>query len=333
MKTRVRRFVSIALTALVAIAISLAALVSFRFSRGEEVATRDWHAQQPERLSAFGATRTLAVLPLIDWDTSRPDLQREAGVSYLVKTDDNVILFDVGFNGARADPSPLQQNMRTLGVRIEDIDTVVISHNHLDHVGGLKWSRQGTFAIGNGQTNLLGKQVFTPVPMHHPEISTITSTRPIAVGKGVATTGTIPRELFVLGRVDEQALAVNVDGKGIVLIVGCGHQTVQKLLERTQQVFGLPLYGLIGGLHYPVPSGRDRMLGVVDLQRLFASKGWLHPPTDADVNAGIERLKAEQPTIIALSPHDSHDEVIARFRSAFGTRYRDLRVGDPILIQ
>jgi hypothetical protein len=51
------------------------------------------------------------------------------------------------------------------------------------------------------------------------------------------------------------------------------------------------------------------------------------------VNAGIERLKAEQPAFIALSPHDSNDEVIARFRSAFGTRHRDLRVGDPIIIR
>jgi 7,8-dihydropterin-6-yl-methyl-4-(beta-D-ribofuranosyl)aminobenzene 5'-phosphate synthase len=108
--------------------------------------------------------------------------------------------------------------------------------------------------------------------MHYPETPTITSTTPTAIGEGVATTGTIPRELFVLGRVDEQALAANVDGKGIVLIVGCGHQTVQRLLQRTQQVFGLQLYWLIGGLHYPVPRGRESMLGV-DVQRLFASDG------------------------------------------------------------
>jgi hypothetical protein len=51
------------------------------------------------------------------------------------------------------------------------------------------------------------------------------------------------------------------------------------------------------------------------------------------VNAGIESLKAEQPAMVALSPHDSHDEVIAKFRTAFGARYRYLRVGDPIVVQ
>jgi 7,8-dihydropterin-6-yl-methyl-4-(beta-D-ribofuranosyl)aminobenzene 5'-phosphate synthase len=332
MKTSARRFALIALMILIATPIALAAWAEIQFRRGADQAALDWRDQRPARLSALGSTRTLTVLPLIDWDASRSDLQREAGVSYLVKTDHNAILFDVGFNGVRTDPSPLQQNMRVLGVRLEDIDTVVISHNHLDHVGGLQWSRQGTFAIGNGQPNLSGKQVFTPVPMHYPGISTITSTAPTAIGEGVATTGTIPRELFVLGRVDEQALAVNVEGKGIVLIVGCGHQTIQKLLERTKQAFGLPLYGLIGGMHYPVPGGRERMLGV-DVQRLFAGSGWLHPLNETDVYEDIEILKAKRPALVALSAHDSSDEVIAKFRAAFGTRYRYLRVGDPIVVQ
>jgi Metallo-beta-lactamase superfamily len=139
MKTTTRRFVSIALTLLVAMPIALAAWVAIRFSRGEELATREWREQRPTRLSALGSTRTLPLLPLIDWDTSRPDLQHEAAGSYLIKTDHNVILFDVGINGVRAGPSPLQQNMRALGVRSEDIDTVMISQNHLDHVSGLKW--------------------------------------------------------------------------------------------------------------------------------------------------------------------------------------------------
>jgi len=59
-----------------------------------------------------------------------------------------------------------------------------------------------------------------------------------------------------IGRIDEQALAINVEGKGIVLVVGCGHQTLDKLLTRTAQLFGEPIYGVIGGLHYPVPRGR-----------------------------------------------------------------------------
>lgn len=47
---------------------------------------------------------------------------------------------------------------------------------------------------------------------------------------GVASTGTIPRQL-VFGWMDEQALVVHVEGRGAVLVVGCGHQTVSELLR------------------------------------------------------------------------------------------------------
>lgn len=64
---------------------------------------------------------------------------------------------------------------------------------------------------------------------------------------GVGTTGTIARKLFG-GWIDEQALAVHVAGKGIVLIVGCGHQTILRLLERAEAMFGAPPSGVIGAL-------------------------------------------------------------------------------------
>ena len=60
-----------------------------------------------------------------------------------------------------------------------------------------------------------------------------------------ATTGTIPQRLFI-GAVDEQALAVNVRVKGLVLIAGCSHQTVARLLERTENVFDERIYGIVG---------------------------------------------------------------------------------------
>jgi hypothetical protein len=45
----------------------------------------------------------------------------------------------------------------------------------------------------------------------------------------------------------------------LVLIVGCGHQTLSKLLHWVEQVFDEPLYGIIGGLHYPVTDGNTKM--------------------------------------------------------------------------
>ena len=63
---------------------------------------------------------------------------------------------------------------------------------------------------------------------------------------------------------------MNVDGLGGVLIVGCGHQPVPNLVERYEAAFSEPLYGVIGGLHFPVPDGRIEV-GPVNGQRRFAS--------------------------------------------------------------
>ena len=126
--------------------------------------------------------------------------------------------------------------MQTLGIGSDDFDTIVISHNHVDHVGGMNWMRQETFSLGTEQIDLTGKRAFTPVPMTYPGLAPVHTEEPTVIAEGVATTGTIPRQLFI-GWVEEQALAVNVTGKGLVLIVGCGHQTVPKLVSRAQTVF------------------------------------------------------------------------------------------------
>jgi metal-dependent hydrolase (beta-lactamase superfamily II) len=330
MRLLARIFVGVAL--LVALAIVGAfAYLQVRLGRGIEQTERLWRESAPERLADLGSTRSLSILPLVDWHTSRADLKSEAGVSYLIRTDANAILFDVGFNRQSTDPSPLQHNMDALGIGVADFDTVVISHNHPDHVGGMRWARRASFSLGPEQIDLSGKRAFTPVPMSYPGIVPVHAPEPTVLGAGVATTGTIPRQLFI-GRVEEQALAVNVRDKGIVLIVGCGHQTLPRILERASALFSEPIYGLVGGLHYPVPEGRGRLLGL-DVQRLLAwGEGPFDPLTESQVQEEIALLKQHSPGLVGLSGHDSSDPVIEWFREAFGPAQRDVRVGEWIEI-
>jgi metal-dependent hydrolase (beta-lactamase superfamily II) len=167
--------------------------------------------------------------------------------------------------------------------------------------------------------------------MTYPGLTPVHAKDPTVIAEGVATTGTIPRQLLI-GWVEEQALVVNVAGKGLVLIVGCGHQTVPKLVSRTQTVFSEPIHGLVGGLHYPVPKGRAVVLGL-PLQKLIASgSGPFSPVTRDDISANIATLRDLSLEVVGLSGHDSSDEVIQQFRAAFGSAYREVRVGEPIVV-
>lgn len=299
--------------------------------RGLTEVETEWRAYKPPQITNLGATNTLAILPLVNWHTAQDQLQGEMGVSYLIRTDAETVLFDVGQNTRGTDPSPLQHNMAALDISVNEIDSIFISHNHFDHVGGKNWSRENTFSLGVTQIPLPGKRIYTPIAMSYPNQQPKITNEPQVLAQGIATTGTIPRQLF-MGRIDEQALVINVADKGLVLIVGCGHQRLQKLISRTQSVFSQPIYGIIGDLHYPVPEGRLTLLGM-NAQLRFASGDWpWHPLTEKDVTDNIELLRSLNLGVVGLGSHDSSDAVITRFSETFGDRYEKVLVGSWINI-
>ncbi|RKY63887.1 MAG: MBL fold metallo-hydrolase, partial [Candidatus Latescibacterota bacterium] len=194
-----------------------------RFHLGRRRADRVWASARYPKLKDVGTVKRLTILPLIDWYTAREGLIVEAGVSYLVRADDTTILFDVGYNSRDEHPSPLLRNMAALGVDVADVDALVISHAHEDHVGGISHMMQHTFALSGQPVDLKGIPAYVPLPLSNPTAQVTVVDGPRVIAPGVASMGTIPRQMFFFGWTLEQSLAVNVEGRGIVLIVGCGH--------------------------------------------------------------------------------------------------------------
>ncbi|TGK34641.1 MBL fold metallo-hydrolase [Leptospira gomenensis] len=287
----------------------------------------EWTEKKASRISSdvLGSTERLSILPLVNWH-SLPGFRGEMGVSYLIRTDHITILFDVGQNTEEENPSPLLYNMKRSGISLSDIDSIFLSHKHFDHVGGKKWERSGTFSLGNEQIGLNGKRIFVPGSITYPGAVPIRIEKPEVLYPGIASIGPISRRLFI-GTIDEQALVVNVRGKGLVLISGCGHQTLRKILQRTGNTFSEKIYGIIGDLHYPVPTGRLEKFGI-NLQKVFASgEGPLKTLQWSDVANDVNILKKLNLSIVGIGGHDSSDETIRLFEDNFGASYRKVLVG------
>ncbi|UCE10784.1 MAG: MBL fold metallo-hydrolase, partial [Candidatus Thorarchaeota archaeon] len=150
--------------------------------------------------------------------------------------------------------------------------------------------------------------------------------------KGVATIGTISNSIFGSGLTPEQALAVNMKGKGIVLIVGCGHQTLTRILRRTESLFEQPIYGVLGGLHLAVEGGPFEVMGMFLHKYLGTGKLPWQPITLNELQENIELLSKRSPKVVGLSPHDSSKASIQAFRDGFPTAYKDIKVGETIVI-
>jgi 7,8-dihydropterin-6-yl-methyl-4-(beta-D-ribofuranosyl)aminobenzene 5'-phosphate synthase len=258
----------------------------------------------------IGETSMLEILPLYE-KAAQPGLESGHGVSYLIRTDSATILFDLGNNMTAASPSPLEQNMESLGVSMEEIDMIVLSHRHPDHLGGQNWWTEKTFSLdGVSQPALGDLPIYIPEEMTYPGSSLTLSKSPAQLAEGVATTGIItyaqPFPIWLaLPKGDEQALAVNVAGQGIVLITGCGHMGLEALLARAENAFGVPVVGVVGGLHY----------GNTDVPAL---------------QPGMDLVRDLDPILVALSPHDSSAAVLDGFAAAFPEAYKYIEVGQPI---
>ena len=305
-----------------------------KYESNKQLADEEWSNTKLTKLDDMGTIKHLEIIPLIDYH-AEGNFLTENGVSYYIKADDIGILFDTGLNSKNEHPSPLLRNMEALKITLEDFNYIFISHLHGDHVGGAKWVRNKTFSLSGTQQDLNHVKAFTPVPMNHPTAIVSQMKDPAVIANGIASIGSIQSPMFFAGPTFEQALALNIEGKGIVVVVGCGHQGVQNIIDRIEALFDTPIYGIIGGLHLPIPKfpGEDNTWSGLPIYKFIMTR---RPPWEPwhkdDREYALNYLKARNPKIVSLSPHDSSMESIHAFKETFKEAYTELKVGKIIKI-
>jgi 7,8-dihydropterin-6-yl-methyl-4-(beta-D-ribofuranosyl)aminobenzene 5'-phosphate synthase len=213
-------------------------------------------------------------------------LLAEHGLSCLVRVfagnHEHTILLDAGLSR-----DCLFHNARQLGIDLHTVEAVVLSHGHFDHTGGLAEFFRGE----TRQTPLIvHPDAFLPRRMKTPNgYLDIPQLDAVALKKAGAdiklrmepstlagghllVTGEVERktafekgfpgmEAFRDDRweadpiSDDQALVVNIPGKGLVVISGCAHAGIINTVEYARKITGVSqVYAVMGGFHLTGPA-------------------------------------------------------------------------------
>ena len=226
-------------------------------------------------------------------------LRAEHGFSALVTVrtgnTSSTLLFDAG-----ASPDGLAVNAQRLGVDAGDLQGVVLSHGHFDHTGGLDglarlrgraglpltvhpaaWTRRRLDLPGGRGLEMptlsrgaLEGEGFTVIERREPSL----------LAGAILVTGEVDRVTeFEHGMppqhqawdgegwrhdptvIDDQALVINVRGRGLVVITGCGHAGVVNIARYARRLTrDQPLYALLGGFHLNGPMFEPLIPRVLD---------------------------------------------------------------------
>jgi 7,8-dihydropterin-6-yl-methyl-4-(beta-D-ribofuranosyl)aminobenzene 5'-phosphate synthase len=199
----------------------------------------------------------------------------EHGLSLWIEGGDKKILFDTGQSCVYA------QNAKRMGLNLEDIDYVVLSHGHYDHTGGLPcFPQKHTKAVLHLHPKILGEKyiqkneklprnIGTPWKIEEigfPNERIVYNTKPIYIEENITLSGQIPSttnfeevpknfltkedgEFFQDFLLDEQMLIIK-EKRGIVIFLGCGHPGVVNCLKYATKLYpGEKILGLVGGMH------------------------------------------------------------------------------------
>jgi Metal-dependent hydrolases of the beta-lactamase superfamily II len=209
---------------------------------------------------------------LIENECSDKDLRKEHGLSLYLENQGRRLLFDTGASSA------FIGNAGKMGINIDDIDHVVISHAHSDHGGGLlkfleSNSKASVFISDKSRNEFYFKMLLKKEKIGLPEevftrycdrISFIDCF--FQITEGMFLVGGFPhryplvkssRNLFVkkdgkLVKDDfshELALVIENDGK-LVVITGCSHNGVENMIQAVLELFpNKPIQAVIGGFH------------------------------------------------------------------------------------
>ena len=209
----------------------------------------------------------MKIITLIENLVYRQGLFAEHGLSIYIETETQKILFDTGQTGL------FLQNAKNLGIEIEDIDCLVLSHGHYDHTGGLypfleKNSKAKVYAkrsIFNpkysGRTRFIGtpenaellkdRMVFVDAITEITENVFIMPDIPITDLNDTHFEGMYQKieNSFVPDEFDDELFLTLKQDDQINIVTACSHRGIKNICTTANEHFKLPAGLILGGFH------------------------------------------------------------------------------------
>lgn len=161
------------------------------------------------------------------------------GFSCLIQVDGNCILFDSGRN-----TQAFFSNIERLNIKLTSVTHFIISHRHWDHCAG-------TQSI----LKCLQPSCKTLIPTLIPKKRiNVESENFYEIGDNLFIFTEIA--LWWLIPIIEQTLIIK-HYKGLIIVVGCAHVGIVKIISKVKSYFNEPIYLIIGGMHLHYKSQKQ----------------------------------------------------------------------------
>ena len=226
---------------------------------------------------------------------STNNLVNDWGLSLWVEDIDTAVMFDTG-----ADPTILWENLETSGVDLQKLSTIVISHNHWDHIDGLpvilkKSARKPKIFVPNVDLEEIKSTT--------PHAKVIGVNKPVEITKHIWSTGQL-KGLFRGEPIYEQSLTISQNNSSF-LFTGCSHPGIIKIVEKTRKLFPNNDLKLVGGGFHLMNSSKE------------------------DIKTISSRLKQLEVRNLAPS-HCTGDLAVDIFKEEWGTQFINFNNGDNL---
>lgn len=216
----------------------------------------------------------MKITALIENDSAREGILAQYGLSLLLQTPSGTVLVDAGQNDAAL------SNFLALGYDPDQIDAIVVSHNHFDHIGGLQSFLDATaahlppvYVSAGAGTELYTKRFFTRkrlcsrndlIGKNRDRIRFVSDSQQILPGVYVCT---IPnpdpafvckdKKLRMQGKGNRlvpddfrhEVYVAVMEADGLKVISSCSHSGIVNILRDAARRFGCAPKVFVGGLH------------------------------------------------------------------------------------